>query len=98
MPLSGDLELTLGGSVHFTSSFYTQTLISDLVRIRGYAKVDARIALGSSNGRWQLAVIGRNLTDTARAAFYTYMPGATGSVIGEADRPRSVAFQLSTNW
>ncbi|HTU11558.1 MAG TPA: TonB-dependent receptor [Allosphingosinicella sp.] len=99
IPVGGNLELKAGATVRFTSSYFTQTLVSDFVRVDGYAKLDAQLSLGEMNdGRWTIALIGRNLTNTDNAVFFTYMPGAVGSVIGQADRPRSIALQVTASW
>ncbi|MFQ5549432.1 MAG: TonB-dependent receptor [Woeseia sp.] len=54
---SGLLDLFYKGE-HHTANTFDPALIQD-----AYTKVNARIAIGSESGSWELAVLGRNLTD-----------------------------------
>ena len=75
-----------------------------------YWKINARIALASVDGRWELALIGKNLTDEDTLSASTAVPfGSTntpawnipdfeGTYYGTVDRPRSVALQFSYNF
>jgi iron complex outermembrane receptor protein len=62
-PVGDDMRLTVGGGVNFSSSY--QTVVPDLpgFRQRSYAKWDANIALAGREDRWEVALIGRNLTN-----------------------------------
>jgi iron complex outermembrane recepter protein len=96
--LHDDISMRVGGTVYFTSSFYRQSTISDLVLEDGYAKLDLRAAVGPDDQRWELAVIGKNVIDETTSAFGNYIPGAASSISAIADRPRSVAVQASVRW
>lgn len=91
-------SLRLGGTVNFTSAFYRQPTIGKLVEQEGYAKLDLRAAIGPDDGQWEIAVIGKNITDKTTASFGNYLPGAASSSVAVADRPRSVAIQASVRW
>lgn len=96
--LDGRNSLRLGGTVYFTSGFFLQSSVSDQLRQDGYAKVDLRAAIGPDDGQWELAVIGKNITDKTTTSFGNYMPGAPNTLTALADRPRSVAIQASVKW
>lgn len=96
--LDGGNSLRLGGTVYFTSAYYRQPTIGELVEQDGYAKLDLRAAIGPDDRKWELAVIGKNVTDKTTASFGNYLPGAPSSSVAVADRPRSVAIQASINW
>ena len=57
LELSALVDLFYKGD-HHTSGTFDPKLIQD-----AYTKVNARIALGAESGRWEIAVLGRNLTD-----------------------------------
>lgn len=63
VPVSDDLIVTARGSTDYTSRSYMQGDMSPLNSQAGYAKVDARLALRKEDGAWELAVVGRNLTN-----------------------------------
>jgi hypothetical protein len=50
------------------------------------------------DGRWEIALIGKNLTDEVTSGFRQGLPGSPGTLIVLPDRPRSVALQASMNW
>ncbi len=99
--------LKLGGNVDTrTSSSYLGSSFGDpYTRQAGYAVVDAGLRIGAENDRWQLAVIGKNLTNK----FY-FIGGGTapltgagtgtnnatlGDVIGYGSMPRTVRLQAT---
>jgi iron complex outermembrane receptor protein len=100
VPVGRDLTLTFGGSVSYSSWYYTNLL--DLPRdpsdrvsagsdfIQGsYYKANANVAIKGSNDAWELAVIGSDLNNkiTASACTNADMNGATvfgGQVSGKA--------------
>ena len=60
----------------------------------GYAKLDARVAFGRSDGLWELAIIGKNLTNKITAS-YRQTIVAPGSFQALADPRRSVGLQVT---
>ena len=61
-----------------------------------FTKLDARVALGDPNGRWEVALLARNLTDEVYGAWYEPLVGAglnTGWFATTA-RPRQLGLQL----
>ena len=63
-----------------------------------YAKLNARLALGAQSGRWELAFIGRNLTDEKTISYSgdTPLAGSTffaRSYYGFTDPPRTLALE-----
>lgn len=92
---AGDYTVRFDPSLYFTSS-YNQSATNDPLFVQsGYAKVDARLAVEAPDRRWELAVIGKNLTDEATAGFRLGVTGATGSIYALTERPRSVAVQFT---
>lgn len=95
--LSSDITAKLGGWLYFTSGYYQQATHDPLFYQSGYAKLDLRAAIAGPDDRWEVAVIGKNVTDKATAAYRSLMT-ASNAVTAVPDRPRSIAVQLSTKF
>jgi iron complex outermembrane recepter protein len=77
----------------------TQNLDSRVVQ-DAYATVNLRIALADDEERWEIAVLGRNLTDEEIVTYANDTPLAfsqfgTPTFYGFVDRPRNIAVQAS---
>jgi iron complex outermembrane receptor protein len=92
---AGDLQVRITPLMYLTSWYYQSSTADDLIRQKGFAKYDLRLGVGPQDGRWEVAVIGKNLTDRATAGFRQTVSGALGSVSALAERPRTVAVQLT---
>jgi len=62
-PISPSLTASIQGSAHYSSSVFKDAINDPLIRAGNWWTVDARAAVGAADGRWELAVWGRNLTD-----------------------------------
>lgn len=91
--IGSDFRLNLQGDIYFTSFFYQQPIADRLLSQDSFAKINARIGFGARNGRWEVAVIGRNLTNKLTASFRAFS-AASASYQALADTPRSVGIQL----
>ncbi len=91
----GDNELRVDPSVYFVTDYNQQAGNDPLYVQKGYAKADLRIGFGPDDGRWEVAAIGKNLTDKQTASFRSGVTASSGSVIAFAERGRSVALQLT---
>ncbi len=84
----------------FSSSYYTTPSLDPKFTQDGYTKVNARIALSGDSDRWELALIGKNLTDQSVVTYANGLPVATTLTAGTSsgyyafyERPRSIALQ-----
>jgi len=91
----GDLELRVDPSMYFTTEYYQQASIDPLTLQGGYAKFDLRLGVGPADHRWEVALIGKNLTDKMTGSFRNNVPTSPGTIYALPDRPRSIAIQLS---
>jgi outer membrane receptor protein involved in Fe transport len=91
----GDMNVRLSPLMYFTSWYYQSSTADDLIRQSGFAKFDLRLGVGPQNESWEIALIGKNLTDKATAGFRQTVSGANGSVSALAERPRSIALQIT---
>jgi iron complex outermembrane receptor protein len=81
--LGAGLQLTTRVAYNWRSSIY-YTLDHDPVNGRepGYGILDASIALGSADGRWQVTMYGKNLADTFYYVFRGVVPGSLANSYG----------------
>lgn len=97
-PLSGNLELRTGIDVTYTDDYLVSLTLDPQAVQKSYAKVNARVALSGSDGRWEIALSGRNLTDeqTVSYAGDTPLAGsifAARSYYGFVDPPLTLAIE-----
>lgn len=93
-PVNDSLTVKFSPVLYFKSEHFLSAEADPLLSQDGFAKLDARLALSSEAG-WDLAVIGRNLTDKLTGSFASAVTGANGSTRYLVERPRSFAVQLS---
>lgn len=61
-------------------------------------KYDLRLALGDADDRWELALVGKNLTNEITPNFGFNVPLVTGAYVFQVDMPRTVALQLTARF
>lgn len=91
-------SLALGASLssRYMSSFLTQDDGLPQGRQKGFATVDATLRIHDRDDRWEVAMIGRNLTDRYYVLTTNARSGGLpGEIHGTVSRPREIAIQLS---
>ncbi|MDO9487786.1 MAG: TonB-dependent receptor [Sphingomonadaceae bacterium] len=86
----GDYGLTVAGGIQFSSRYNLQ---SDGRRDNSqpaYQRYDARLVLEPENERWELALIGTNLTDEQVAVFAAERSQSPADIAATLDRGRQV--------
>ncbi|MDR7154016.1 outer membrane receptor protein involved in Fe transport [Sphingobium xenophagum] len=78
VPVSDSLEAFLGGGLTYQSrqntTFHNDGLPADDFTIDGYALLDVRAGVNSSDGRWRASIYGRNITNKSYVtAVSTYL-------------------------
>ncbi|HMO76299.1 MAG TPA: TonB-dependent receptor [Sphingopyxis sp.] len=101
-PIGGDMKIAVNLNADFSSSYIAAANLDPRTHQDGYAKLGARLALGQIDGRWEVALIGRNLTNQRILQTASAMPlattitgGAGNAYNGIVDRPRTIAVQLT---
>ena len=101
-PVGSDLKLSFNVNADFSSSYIAAANLDPRTYQGSYAKLGARVALGQIDNRWEVALIGRNLTDQRILQTGSAMPlattitGGTGNAYnGIVDRPRTIAVQVT---
>ena len=96
------LPLTLRARVDlmFTDEFYTSVNGAPGSKQPSYAKLDARLALGDADGRWEVALVGRNLTDELYGVWYEPLVGAgpNSGYFATTARTRQLGLQLTASY
>ncbi|MFA5631563.1 MAG: TonB-dependent receptor [Porticoccaceae bacterium] len=98
VPVGDTMQFSAQALLYFTSGFYMQASQGDHVWQPGYGKTDLRLALGSLDERWELALIGKNIFDKQTASYLNYTASSFGTASAIVDRPSSVAVQVNWNF
>lgn len=85
MPVGSGMTLKLTSNNQYSSSYSSFLALNrpnrDNIQ-RSYFKIDASIAIGAEDDRWELALIGKNLTDKLVASNCSASNTAGGGVLG----------------
>jgi len=94
VPLTNSLNLVGGARVNFSDSYFTEGSI-DLLGVQdAYETFDARLGLASSDGRWMVSAIGKNLGNEAVLTATTPFLG----MIGYIRPPKTITLQATVNF
>ncbi|WOH38589.1 TonB-dependent receptor [Thalassotalea fonticola] len=80
-------------NVNFKDDFFFDTDLDPKLMQEAHTKVNARIALASIEETWELALIGKNLTDETTFSAGLDVPLVKGGYMGYTDAPRTVSVQ-----
>jgi hypothetical protein len=99
-PLTENLLFKSTLDSQFTTSYNPSQNLDPRVEQSGYAIWNLRLGLGSADEKWELALLGRNLTDREVVSYANDTPLAfsqfgTPTWYGFIERSRSVALQAS---
>ena len=96
--LAGNLEFFGTLTLSFTDEYDVISDNDPNLRQDAYEKLDARIGVGDADGSWEIAVLGKNLTDEWTSPFGQDAPTSPGSYWRLLDRPRTIALQGWYRW
>lgn len=94
MSLSDNLELMSHIDFSYTDDQYLASDLDERSLQDAYTLVNARVALSNSEGSWEVALLGKNLTDKE---YFTMMGDSgfqDGAFFGFTGAPRTVAIQV----
>lgn len=99
-PITDSLGVGLGLDVVFTSDYNPSSNLDERVQQDTFFKVNARAGIGALDRSWELALVGKNLTDEIIMVYAADTPLAktlfgTTSHTGFFDAPRSIAMQFT---
>jgi iron complex outermembrane recepter protein len=93
MNLSNNLALINVIDVNYKDEYFLASDLEPNTVQDATAKVNLRMALVPSSAKWEVAVIGKNLTDEETASTEIEIPFGAGSFATALDRTRSVAIE-----
>jgi hypothetical protein len=106
-PVSSSLTLSFGGDANYTGSFNPEPAANPRALQRDAWRLNGFVSLKGASDRWELSLIGRNLTNTLRynsvfefpvtGAAYpgTPSPGLGADLAGGYTAPRTVMLQVT---
>lgn len=97
-PIGGQYELSVLGAAYFSSDYFLNPVSDPYLSQEAYAKFDARIGFGPTDGAWEIALLGKNLSDERTVSYAVNLPGSPGSYYRLPDPPRSWGVQLSARF
>lgn len=93
-PLGDGLELMSGIDMNYSDDYYSALDLDPNTKHDSYTRWNARIALSGDDGKWSVALIGKNLTDETTHVWRNDVAlTASNSYFAVPQRPRSVAVQ-----
>ncbi|MEH6551130.1 MAG: TonB-dependent receptor [Pseudomonadales bacterium] len=101
-PIGDSLEIRAGLDLNYVDDYLYAANLDPRTQMDSHTLVGARIALASQMGTWEVALIGRNLTDETVLNFGGNTPlastltgGAGNSYYAFVNRPRNIALQAT---
>ncbi len=96
--LSPDIATTLNADVRYTTGYYSGLNLNPVSYQDGFLSLNAGARFDMGDGRYSIALIGRNLTNRRYATIGIDKPGGSGEVYTVAGEPRAVVLQLETKF
>ncbi len=92
-PIGDTLELRLQVDVNYSDEFFYSQDRDEADLQQAYYKVNSRLSLLHFHQGWELALVGKNLTNEMTRPFGTDVPLFVGAHFAATDPPRSVALE-----
>lgn len=96
--LGDRLRMGLTADLIYSAEYLESLTLDPMAKQDAYAKINARLSLGDASGRWEVALVGRNLTDETVVSYAGDTPLANRlfrarSYYGFVDQPLSIALE-----
>lgn len=96
LPLSDDIGLGFSADANYTSGYWLQENQNPVAWQEGFARLNASVRLHQADDNWELAVIGRNLTNKYYGIAAADKPfGTPDEVWVNIGRPREILLQAT---
>ncbi|MEH6584448.1 MAG: TonB-dependent receptor [Halioglobus sp.] len=93
LPVGNSMEFRANLDVIYSDAFnLEQALDSNLVQ-DSYTLVNGRVGLASADDVWELALVGKNLTDKVKSDYGAGIPLFTGAYFRSVNAPRTIAIE-----
>jgi len=90
-----NLELHSNLNLNYVDEQYLAQDLDEHTLEESHLTVNARVALGDMDGNWELALVGKNLTDEEIRTFSNDIPLMDGALFSYVAPPRTVAVQFN---
>lgn len=98
-PIGSGLSIGLTGDAYVSSAYFSNETLAPGAKQGSYARFDGSVRLQDADGRWELALIGRNLSNKRYMLSTSDKPGtSTGQQYGTVSRPREIMLQARTQF
>jgi outer membrane receptor protein involved in Fe transport len=100
-PINSDFDFLLAGEAIYMDEYDTSSQNNPLAVQDDYWRVNMRVGISSSDGRWELSLIGRNIFDEEYISASADKPGgvpAGTDIYSQTIRARQVILQGSINF
>lgn len=94
----GDLFFAATVDLNYVSEQFTAVDLDPISIQDANTRINSRLSLSDLDKRWEVAVVGRNLTDETVATFATDGFLLTGVAFRHVAPPRTVELQLNLHW
>ncbi len=98
LPVSGAIDFIANGGMTFRSNTYLEESYNPDAVQRSFAKLDLRLGVRSSDKAWELALVGKNLTNKLTGSHAFNTPLAAGIISKFINPPRTIAVQAKLNF
>ena len=88
---NGKLEWFARASVSHSGEYLTDGTLDPAAEQDSYQRVDANFGIGAADGKWDVSLVGRNLTD--EYVLNVSQAGSFGGYLGYPSRPRTYSLQ-----
>ena len=100
MPIGSSLEGRATVDLLYSDEYFPSQNLDPSTVQDSYWKVNARLALSSADGKWEVALLGRNLTDEDVVTYSNPIPLSQSSFgvlshFGSVEQQRNFALQAS---
>jgi iron complex outermembrane recepter protein len=93
MPVGDNWGASFGVDLNYSDGYYLSSDIDDNDYQEEYVKVNARLAFRDLDGRWELALLGKNLTDELTKTNGDDVPKFIGAHFAGVAPPRMISLQ-----
>ncbi len=97
-PVGGNMTLEATADGYYSDDYYFIPTQSPFAIQDSFVRFNAGIRLKRDDGRWEIGILGRNLTNRKVLMSGQDRPAGVGDLNGVLGRPREVTLQLSTNF
>jgi len=92
------LNLSTQLNLNFSDEFFLAEDLDPLLKQNAFTKLNIRIALADNSGRWEIAFLGRNLTNELTSLDGNDIPVLQGALRKSTERPRTLAVQARLSY